>query len=162
LICHLTQRHSEALHCALPDRAQVYSNILSSNADVVLHLFIRTALLCETNSKSLHSLTEPCLAQISSAAAFWQWSDTGNPPRHRIGVIGAECWGQTLRLIGMAEIVNLRTARKRAARSKAEGHAAEQRLAHGASKTERDRTAADQDKARQTLDQHRIETGDRR
>jgi hypothetical protein len=70
--------------------------------------------------------------------------------------------GQTLRLIGMAEIVNLRIARKRATRSKAEGHAAEQRLAHGASKTERDRTAADQDKARQTLDQHRIETGDRR
>jgi len=62
----------------------------------------------------------------------------------------------------MAEIVNLRIARKRAARSKAEGHAAEQRLTHGASKSERDRTAADRDKARQTLDQHRIETGDRR
>ena len=31
----------------------------------------------------------------------------------------------------MAEIVNLRIARKRAARSKAEDHAAEQRLAHG-------------------------------
>ena len=62
----------------------------------------------------------------------------------------------------MAEIVNLRMARKRAARSKAEGHAAEQRLAHGASKAERDRAAADQDKARQILDQHHIETGDRR
>ena len=62
----------------------------------------------------------------------------------------------------MVEIVNLRIARKRAARSKAEGDAAEQRLAHGASRSERDRAAADQDKARQTLDQHRIETGDRR
>ncbi len=62
----------------------------------------------------------------------------------------------------MAEIVNLRMARKRVARSKAEGHAAEQRLAHGASKAERDRAAADQDKARQILDQHHIETGDRR
>ncbi|MSP44491.1 MAG: DUF4169 family protein [Xanthobacteraceae bacterium] len=62
----------------------------------------------------------------------------------------------------MAEIVNLRTARKRAARGKAEGHAAEQRLAHGAPKSERDRAAADRDKARQKLDQHRIETGDRR
>jgi len=62
----------------------------------------------------------------------------------------------------MAEIVNLRIARKRAARSKAEGHAAGQRLAHGASKSERDRAAADQNKARQTPDQHRIETGDRR
>jgi hypothetical protein len=62
----------------------------------------------------------------------------------------------------MAEIVNLRVARKRAARAKAEAHAAEQRLAHGASKAERDRAAADHDKARQNLDQHRIETGDRR
>ena len=62
----------------------------------------------------------------------------------------------------MAEIVNLRIARKRAARSKAEGHAAERRLAHGVSTMERDRAAADRDKARQILDQHRIETGDRR
>ena len=62
----------------------------------------------------------------------------------------------------MAEIVNLRIARKRAARSKAEDRAAEQRLAHGVSKSERDRAAADLEKARQTLDQHQIETGDRR
>ena len=62
----------------------------------------------------------------------------------------------------MAEIVNLRIARKRAARSKGESSAAEQRLAHGISKSERDHAAADRDKARQTLDQHRIEPGDRR
>lgn len=62
----------------------------------------------------------------------------------------------------MAEIVNLRLARKRAAHSKAERHAAEQRLAHGASKSERDHAAADQQKARHTLDLHRLETGDRR
>jgi hypothetical protein len=62
----------------------------------------------------------------------------------------------------MAEIVNLRIARKRAARSKAEDHAATRRLAHGVSKSDRDHAAADRDKARQTLDQHRIEPGDRR
>jgi Domain of unknown function (DUF4169) len=62
----------------------------------------------------------------------------------------------------MAEIVNLRIARKRTARSKAEDRAAERRLAHGVSRAERDRAAADRDKARQTFDQHRIETGDRR
>jgi len=62
----------------------------------------------------------------------------------------------------MAEIVNLRIARKRAAHSKAEHDADERRLAHGASKSERDRTAADREKARHTLDLHRIETGDRR
>jgi DNA-binding helix-hairpin-helix protein with protein kinase domain len=60
----------------------------------------------------------------------------------------------------MAEIVNLRIARKRAARSKAEGNAAERRLAHGVSKSERVPAAADRDKARHTLDQHRIEPGD--
>ena len=62
----------------------------------------------------------------------------------------------------MAEIVNLRMARKRANRSKADQHAAEQRVAHGASKTERNQAAADLDKARHTLDQHRIEQGDHR
>jgi hypothetical protein len=62
----------------------------------------------------------------------------------------------------MTEIVNLRIARKRAARSKAESHAAEQRLTHGTPKRERDHAAADRDRARQKLDQHRIETGDRR
>ena len=62
----------------------------------------------------------------------------------------------------MAEIVNLRAARKRAARKNAEHHAAKQRLAHGVSKPERERAAADRDKARQSLDQHHIETGDRR
>ena len=62
----------------------------------------------------------------------------------------------------MAEIVNLRIARKRAASSKAEAQAAEQRLAHGASKSERDQASADRAKSRQILDQHQIETGDRR
>jgi hypothetical protein len=62
----------------------------------------------------------------------------------------------------MAEIVNLRMARKRAARSKADQHANEQRIAHGVSKSEHAKAAADRTKARQTLDQHRIDTGDRR
>jgi hypothetical protein len=62
----------------------------------------------------------------------------------------------------MVEIVNLRMARKRALRSKAERRAADQRLAHGVSKSARDHAAADRQKARQTLDQHRIEPGDRR
>ena len=62
----------------------------------------------------------------------------------------------------MAEIVNLRMARKRAAKEKTGRDAAEQRLAYGVSKPERERAEADRDKARQTLDQHRIDTGDRR
>jgi hypothetical protein len=62
----------------------------------------------------------------------------------------------------MAEIVNLRIVRKRAARGKAEGHAAEQRLAHGVSKPERERATAERDKTSQILDQHRLEPGDRR
>jgi hypothetical protein len=62
----------------------------------------------------------------------------------------------------MVEIVNLRMARKRTLRSKAERRAAEQRLVHGVPKSERDHAAADRKKARLTLDQHRIEPGDRR
>jgi hypothetical protein len=62
----------------------------------------------------------------------------------------------------MVEIVNLRMACKRALRDKAVRHAAQQRLAHGVPKSERDHAAADRERARQTLDQHRIEPGDRR
>ena len=62
----------------------------------------------------------------------------------------------------MAEIVNLRMARKRADRDRAEHHAAKQRIDHGVSKSERNQAAADRDKARLTVDQHRIEPGDRR
>jgi hypothetical protein len=62
----------------------------------------------------------------------------------------------------MPDVVNLRLVRKRANREKAELIAARQRLAHGVPRTERDQAAAGRDKAHQTLDQHRIETGDRR
>lgn len=62
----------------------------------------------------------------------------------------------------MAEIVNLRMARKRSERNKAERRAAERRLAHGTPKRQRDHAAADRDKARQNLDQHHLEPGDRR
>jgi hypothetical protein len=89
--------------------------------------------------------------------------------RHRIGAIVSDCLGQALEFLApasdelaMAEIVNLRIARKRAARGKSERLAAERRLEHGAPKRERDLARADRDKARRTLDQHQIETGDRR
>ena len=97
----------------------------------------------------------------------------GGNPCHLIGAINRDsavqrgspkdttCERQPLSF-GMAEIVNLRMARKRANRSKAEHHAAEQRVAHGASKSERSQAAADRDTARHTLDQHRIERGDHR
>jgi hypothetical protein len=60
----------------------------------------------------------------------------------------------------MADIVNLRTARKQAKRRQAEQSAAANRLAHGRSKSERTLTQSKSDKARRSLDQHRIETGD--
>ena len=62
----------------------------------------------------------------------------------------------------MAEVVNLRTARRRAARQKAEASAAENRIAYGFPKRERAQAQAERDQALQRLDQHRIETGDRR
>lgn len=62
----------------------------------------------------------------------------------------------------MAEVVNLRTARKRAKRQQAQSLAAENRLAHGRPKTERLRDAARAEKAGRDLDRHRIEPGDGR
>jgi hypothetical protein len=63
---------------------------------------------------------------------------------------------------GMAEIVNLRTARKRAKRQQHDARAAVNRLEHGRSKSERALTKATNDKASQDLGRHRIDTGDRR
>lgn len=62
----------------------------------------------------------------------------------------------------MAQIVNLRQARKRAARDKADALAAEQRTAHGIPKQERQRTEAERIDTARKLDQHRIEPGDRK
>jgi hypothetical protein len=62
----------------------------------------------------------------------------------------------------MAEIVNLRNARKRVVRRQREDSAARNRLAHGMSKVERALAEAQGDQARRKLDLHRIETGDDR
>ena len=60
----------------------------------------------------------------------------------------------------MAEIVNLRTARKRADRRRDEKRAAEARVAHGLSKADRALAKAENAKFRRELDEHRIETGE--
>jgi hypothetical protein len=60
----------------------------------------------------------------------------------------------------MGDLVNLRTARKRAKRRQAEQQAASNRLVHGRSKAERALAQSQSDKARTDLDQHRIDTGD--
>ena len=62
----------------------------------------------------------------------------------------------------MGELVNLRTARKRAARQQDEARAAGSRLAHGLPKHVRELETAKQQKADRTLDQHRIEPGEGR
>jgi hypothetical protein len=61
----------------------------------------------------------------------------------------------------MAEIVNLRTRRKRAKRYQAGQDSAAKRLAHGRSKAKRVFDKLQSDKASESLNQHRIETGDR-
>ena len=60
----------------------------------------------------------------------------------------------------MSDVVNLRTARKRAKRRQTEREAAENRLTYGRSKLERTSTQVANDKAHRSLDQHQIETGD--
>ena len=60
----------------------------------------------------------------------------------------------------MGDIVNLRIARKQAKRRQADKKAASNRLGHGRSKAERALDQSRSDKAREGLDQHRIETGD--
>jgi Domain of unknown function (DUF4169) len=62
----------------------------------------------------------------------------------------------------MAELVNLRTARKQAKRRHSEQRANANRLAHGQPKHMRKLKDAQQAKADSELDSHLIETGDRR
>jgi uncharacterized protein DUF4169 len=60
----------------------------------------------------------------------------------------------------MGDILNLRRARKNAARRAAEQKAAANRLLHGRSKSERELEAARKDKERSDLDRRRIEKAD--
>jgi hypothetical protein len=62
----------------------------------------------------------------------------------------------------MAELVNLRTARKRAKRQQDDQLARANRLAHGQPKHLRKLERAQQAKASHDLDKQRIETGDGR
>jgi hypothetical protein len=60
----------------------------------------------------------------------------------------------------MAEIVNLRVARKRANRLRSEKLAAKTRVSHGMSKADRVLARSNREKIRRELDEHRIETGE--
>ena len=62
----------------------------------------------------------------------------------------------------MADLFNLRTARKQAKRKHSEQRAHANRLAHGEPKHLRKLEDAKQTKASHELDSHRIEPGDRR
>jgi Domain of unknown function (DUF4169) len=57
----------------------------------------------------------------------------------------------------MAEIINLRIARKRADRERSEKRAAAARISHGMSKADRMLAEAKTEKIRHELDEHRIE-----
>ena len=61
----------------------------------------------------------------------------------------------------MADVVNLRTARKQAKRQHSDLAAQANRIAHGQPKHVRQLEDAEKAKARRDLDWHRIETGDR-
>ncbi len=62
----------------------------------------------------------------------------------------------------MAELINLRTARKQAKRQQDEERASANRLAHGQSKAARKLTATQEAKAKRDLEGHRINKGDGR
>jgi len=60
----------------------------------------------------------------------------------------------------MAEIVNLRTARKRANRRREDKRAAEARVSHGMSKADRALARTERSQFRREIDERRIETGE--
>jgi hypothetical protein len=60
----------------------------------------------------------------------------------------------------MGDLVNLRTERKRAKRRQAAQTAATNRLVYGRPKAEQALEQSRNEKARRSLDQHRMQTGD--
>jgi hypothetical protein len=60
----------------------------------------------------------------------------------------------------MAEIVNLRRARKRKTRAAAESAADANRLKHGVAKTERYRARAEQERLRRDGDSKKLDSGE--
>lgn len=90
--------------------------------------------------------------------------------RHGIGVIQLDEWvspdphkSSSYRLsFEMAKVINLRAARKRAARLQEEQRAAERRAEYGRPKGERLLVKARGEKARREVDGHRIENGEGR
>jgi hypothetical protein len=89
---------------------------------------------------------------------------------HGIGVIQLDEWVspdphtsiQVPSLVHMAKVINLRAARKRAARLQEEQRAVERRAQFGRSKAERLVVKARGEKARREVDGHRIENGEGR
>lgn len=59
----------------------------------------------------------------------------------------------------MAEVVNLRLARKQAKRRQAEQDAAQRRLVHGRGKAEKALQRAQSEKVEHELDRHRLDSG---
>lgn len=59
----------------------------------------------------------------------------------------------------MAEVVNLRLARKQSKRRQAEQDAARRRLVHGRSKAEKALRRTQSEKAEHELDRHRLDSG---
>ena len=62
----------------------------------------------------------------------------------------------------MAEIVNLRRVRKRAAKQREDERAAANRITHGRSKAQRALEALRSGKSSRELDAHKLDTGDTR
>lgn len=60
----------------------------------------------------------------------------------------------------MAEIINLRQARKQKARAQAEKTAEQNRIAFGRTKAERKLTEAERDKAARHIDGHKLDRDD--
>lgn len=90
--------------------------------------------------------------------------------RHGNGVIGTDEWIspdprrsiRTPSIIQMGKVINLRAARKRAARLQGEQRAAERRAQYGVPKAERLLVKARADKALRVVESHRIENGEGR
>ena len=61
----------------------------------------------------------------------------------------------------MAEIINLRQARKQKARAEAEKTAAQNRISFGRTKAERKLTEAERDKAARHIDGHKLQRDDK-
>jgi hypothetical protein len=96
-VCYERSQYRERSRRYFLNGAPVFSNILSSNANIEVHFHFRRAR--NPNFEQTHFIHSLGLVLPKSLQQLHpSWDPDTHPSRHRIGTIGADWWVPTLKL----------------------------------------------------------------